>query len=73
MCLLEFECAKRLKAHSRAIPEINNKPLPRISQFTGIFMLCQGPISQEIYDFIIQMFKNKNQIMSWKIILLNAS
>ena len=22
MCLLEFECAKRLKAHSRAIPEM---------------------------------------------------
>ena len=24
MCLLEFECAKRLKAHSRAIPGVNS-------------------------------------------------
>ena len=25
MCLLEFECAKRLKAHSRAIPELERQ------------------------------------------------
>ena len=33
MCLLEFECAKRLKAHSRAIPAIKNVKQINIEEY----------------------------------------
>ena len=49
MCLLEFECAKRLKAHSRAIPAIIND----IAFIMAWLQLSNRPLPKSTIDILI--------------------
>ena len=55
MCLLEFECAKRLKAHSRAIPAVFMKIIGHIRHFLINFVL--NPNSSLLANYARKLFE----------------
>ena len=65
MCLLEFECAKRLKAHSQAIPG----PSDIADDLAKCLMICSkssGILSDHLKIFILSILKLKCLMIFFK-------